>query len=167
MNCIVNVDIHWGIGKEDKLLFTISDDLKRFRTLTTGKTVVLGRKTLATFPGGRPLKNRRNIILSRDKDLVIEGAEVYADIPSVLKALKDVPQEDICIIGGASIYEAFLPYCRTVQVTKTLHDGQADRFFPNLDELPGWVVTSTSEIMEENQIRYQYIDYINQNYPAK
>lgn len=161
MNCIVNVDQNWGIGKNDQLLFTISADLKRFRTLTTGKTVILGRKTLATFPGGRPLKNRRNIILSRDSSLRIEGAEVYSDIPSLLRAIKDTPDEELCVIGGASVYEALLPYCKTAQITKTLEDAEADRFFPNLDTLPNWSVSQRFDVLEENGIRFQYIDYQN------
>ena len=161
MNCIVNVDNCWGIGKNDQLLFAISADLKRFRTLTTGKTVILGRKTLGTFPGGKPLKNRRNIILSREEGLQIEGAEVYADIPAMLDALRALPDEEVCVIGGASVYEALLPYCTRAQITKTLADGDADRFFPNLDKLSNWYVEASSEILEENGIRFQYIDYRN------
>ena len=161
MNCIVNVDLNWGIGRQNELLFTISDDLKRFRSLTTGKTVVLGRKTLATFPGGRPLKNRRNIILSSDVNYTVEGAEVVHNMEEALKLLKEISPEEVCIIGGASIYEAFLPYCRTAQVTKTLCDGNADRFFPNLDAMEGWEVSAASEVLEENGIPYQYIDYVN------
>lgn len=161
MNCIVNVDKNWGIGKNDQLLFAISADLKRFRALTTGKTVILGRRTLATFPGGRPLKNRRNLILSRNAGLQIEGAEVYSDLSAMLQAIRELPDEEVCVIGGASVYEALLPYCTTAQITKTLADGSADRFFPNLDELPNWVMENESEIMEENGVRFQYIDYRN------
>lgn len=161
MNCIVNVDEKWGIGRQGELLFTISDDLKRFRTLTTGKTVVLGRKTLSTFPSGRPLKNRRNIILSANPDYSVEGAEVCRSVEEVLALTKDLPAEEICIIGGASIYEVFLPYCHMAQITKTLHDGNADRFFPNLDEMENWEIMSSSEVLEENGIRYQYVDYAN------
>ncbi len=162
MNCIVNVDKNWGIGKNDQLLFTISADLKRFRSLTTGKAVILGRRTLSTFPGGRPLKNRRNIILSRQPGLQIEGAEVYADLASMLQALRELPDEEVCVIGGASVYEALLPYCTRAQVTKTMADGGADRFFPDLDKLPGWRREAESEILEENGIRFQYVDYRNE-----
>jgi len=160
MVCIVNVDEKWGIGRENDLLVSISDDLKRFRALTTGKTVVLGRKTLAGFPGGRPLKNRRNIVLSSDTSLVIEGAEVVHSADEALALLKDVPQEDICIIGGASVYEAFLPYIQVCKLTRTYIDGSADRFFPNLDADPNWKIAEKSEILEENGIKYQYIDYV-------
>ena len=160
MNCIVNVDEKWGIGRENDLLVSISDDLKRFRALTTGKTVVLGRKTLAGFPGGRPLKNRRNIVLSSDTALSIEGAEVVHSVDEALALLKGVPAEEICIIGGASVYEAFLPYCTECKLTRTYIDGNADRFFPNLDADSAWEIAEKSEILEENGIRYQYIDYV-------
>lgn len=163
MNCIVNVDEKWGIGRQGELLFTISDDLKRFRALTTGKTVILGRKTLATFPGGKPLKNRRNIILSANPEYTVEGAEVCCSVADVLDLVKNIPNEEICIIGGASIYEAFLPYCHLAQITKTLQDGQADRFFPNLDQMENWEIISSSAVLEENGIRYQYIDYVNRS----
>ena len=160
MVCIVNVDEKWGIGRENELLVHISDDLKRFRALTTGKTVVLGRKTLAGFPGGRPLKNRRNLVLSSDKSLGVEGAEVVHSVDEALALLQDVPAEEICIIGGASIYEAFLPYCRRAYVTKTMVDGNADRFFPDLDDAADWEIAETSEVLEENGVKYQYVDYV-------
>ena len=161
MNCIVNVDANWGIGKEDRLLFTISADLKRFRALTTGKAVILGRKTLATFPGGKPLKNRRNIVLSRNSSLQIEGAEVYTDISTLLHAIKNLSDDEVCVIGGSSVYEALLPYCTHALITKTLADGSADRFFPNLDQLPNWTAVEQSEVFEENGISFCYINYIN------
>lgn len=161
MQLVVNVTENWGIGMENQLLVTISADLKRFRQLTTGKTVILGRSTLATFPGGRPLKNRRNLVLSRNPNLIIEGAEVYPDIPSLLAAIKDLDQDSVSVIGGASVYEALLEYCDTAFVTKTLLTPPADRFFPNLDELSNWKIVSRSEVCEENGISYQYVDYIN------
>lgn len=161
MNCIVNVDENWGIGKENQLLVAISADLKRFRELTTGKAVILGRKTLATFPGGKPLKNRVNFVLSTDQSLVIEGAEVVHDVPQLLERCKQFASEDVCVIGGASVYELLLPYCQTAQITKTLQSFDADRFFPNLDKLPGWHITWQSDIQEENDVRFQYVDYAN------
>lgn len=161
MNCIVNVDANWGIGKENQLLVAISADLKRFRALTTGKTVILGRKTLATFPGGRPLKNRVNLVMSTDQSLVIEGAEVVHHVPQLLERCKQLPAEDVCVIGGASVYELLLPYCNTAKITKTLKNFDADRFFPNLDKLPGWHIAWQSDIQEENGVRFQYVDYVN------
>ncbi len=154
MNCIVNVTENWGIGYENQLLVSISADLKRFRQLTTGKTVVLGRKTLETFPGGKPLKNRRNLVLSRNPDLKIPGAEVFSNVEDLLKTCKG---EDLWIIGGSSIYELFLPYYTTVHLTRTLGEYPADAFFPNLDQL-GWH-KAEEPVQEENGIKFQYVTY--------
>ena len=158
MNCIVNVDEKWGIGKNGRLLVNLSADLRRFRSLTEGKTVILGLNTIATFPGGKPLKNRRNIVLSFEKT-EIPGAEVVYSVPEALAAAKGDPE--VCIIGGASVYEQFLPYCDHASITKTLLDGGADRFFPNLDELDNWEIVETSEVLEEDGVRFQYVDYVN------
>ena len=147
MNCIVNVSQNWGIGNSNQLLFSICADLKRFRQLTTGKVVILGRKTLQTFPGGRPLKNRTNLILSATAGFQVEGATVYRSASQLLQALREYPQEQLCVIGGASVYELLLPYCR---------------FFPNLDALEHWTLTAASDVMEEDGVRFQYLDYRNQ-----
>lgn len=160
MELVVNVSENWGIGNGGDQLVYISADLKRFRALTTGKTVILGRKTLATFPGGRPLKNRRNLILSTGMKPV-EGAEVFPDLPSLLSAID--PQEEVSVIGGASVYKALLPYCHKAYITKTLGTYPADTFFPNLDEMENWVVTEESEVFEEDGVKFKYVDYVNQN----
>lgn len=161
MNCIVNVTQNWGIGFENQLLVSISADLKRFRQLTTGKTVILGRKTLATFPGGKPLKNRTNLLLSTDRTLDVAGAIVAHDLEELLAYCHQCSNDALCVIGGASVYELLLPYCTTAQITRTLVSPEADRFFPNLDLLPGWEITSTSEVFEEQGISFQYVDYKN------
>ena len=165
MFAVVNADLRWGIGMENQLLVTIRADLQRFRRLTEGKTVILGRKTLETFPGGRPLKNRRNLILSRDTSFCVEGAEVFHDLPPLLAALPE-DTTDVAVIGGASVYAALLPYCDRVFLTRTLTELPADRFFPDLDALPGWEITSQSDILEEGTIRFRYIDYVNQSQKA-
>ncbi len=159
MNAIVNVAENWGIGQDNGLLVTISADLKRFRQLTVGRTVVLGRKTLETFPGGRPLRGRRNLILSGNPSFYVNGATVVHSVSDLRDAL--LPEEPVSVIGGASIYELLLPYCDTALVTKTYITAPADRFFPNLDTLPGWELEHASEILEENGIRFQYLDYRN------
>ena len=161
MNLIVAVDQNWAIGKGGDQLVYISEDLKRFKALTTGHPVILGRKTLATFPGGRPLKGRRNLILSANPAYMVEGAEVVHSIEELKAAISS--EEPVSVIGGASIYELLLPYCSEARVTKTLLTVPADRFFPNLDELPNWHITETSDILEENGIRFQYVDYKNDN----
>ena len=163
MKCIVNVAKDWGIGLQDQLLVSISADLHRFRQLTDGKVVILGRKTLATFPGGRPLKNRVNLVLSANPSLEIPGADVLHSLPALLERCRRYSPDDLCVIGGASVYELLLPYCRQALVTKTMARWPADRFFPNLDSLPGWNIISQSEVLEENGINFQYIDYANAN----
>ena len=162
MDAVVNVTEDWGIGLENRLLVSISADLRRFRRLTEGKTVVMGRKTLESLPHARPLPHRRNLILSRDPNYRVEGAEVFSSVSVLLAAIKAIPPDEVCLIGGASLYAALLPYCSRVFVTKTLCRLPADRFFPNLDELPNWRIAEQSDILEENGIRFQYIDYVNQ-----
>ena len=155
MNLIVAVDENWAIGKGGDQLVYISADLKRFRELTTGHPVILGRKTLATFPGGRPLKNRRNLILSATLDYAVEGAEVFPDVDSLLAAAP----EDAFVIGGESVYRALLDQCDTAYVTKIQATFPADRYFPNLDQRPEWRVTEQSDPLEEDGITFQYVTY--------
>ena len=155
MNVIAVVDQNWAIGKEGDQLIYISQDLKNFKALTLGHPVILGRKTLATFPGGRPLKGRRNLILSRNPDFAPEGAEVYPDVDSVLKAAP----EDAFVIGGASVYNALLDACDTAYITKLDAQWPADCWFPNLDEKPEWELAETSEAMEEKGVTFRFTRY--------
>ena len=153
MNAIVAVSENGSIGKDNNLLFRISADLKRFKELTSGHTVIMGRKTLQSLPGGRGLPNRRNIVITHDPDFTAERAEVVHSIDEAL-ALAD---EDAFVIGGASIYRAMLPYCDKVYLTRVYAHADADAFFPALDD---WQIVQESEIMEENGLRFQYIDYV-------
>lgn len=155
MNAIVAVDENWGIGRGGDQLCYISADLKHFKALTTAHPVILGRKTLATFPGGRPLPGRRNLILSRDPAFTIVGAEVYHDLESLLAAAS----VDSFVIGGGSVYRALLPYCETVYVTKIMSTFEADTFFPDLDADPAWQVAEREEPLEENGLQFQYLTY--------
>lgn len=155
MNAIVAVDENWGIGRGGDQLCYISADLKRFKALTTGHPVILGRKTLATFPGGRPLPGRRNLILSRDPNFTVEGAEVYHDMASLLAAAP----ADSFVIGGGSVYRALLSHCETVYVTKIMSTYEADTFFPDLDADPAWQVAEREEPLEENGLQFKYLTY--------
>lgn len=155
MTAIVCVSKSWGIGRDGALLFLISDDHKRFRSLTVGKTVILGHKTLDTFPGGCPLKDRRNIVLSH-RDLDIPGAEIAHSFDEAAALGGD----DAIVIGGASVYMALLARCDRVYVTKVDADPDADSFFPNLDDNPDWRIDSESEVFEENGLKFQYVDYV-------
>ena len=156
MNVIVAVDRNWAIGKDGDQLIYLSEDLKHFKALTTGHPVILGRKTLATFPGGRPLKGRRNLVLSRDPGFVPEGAEMFRDIDSLLAAAP----ADAFVVGGASVYAALLGKCDTAYVTKISgHFPAADCFFPDLDASPEWKVTEEGPELEEEGIKFRYVIY--------
>ena len=155
MNLIVAVDQNWAIGKDGDQLVYLKEDLKRFRTLTSGHTVILGRKTLATFPGGRPLKNRHNLILSRNPQFQAEGAEVFASVEELVQQADG----DAFVIGGASVYEQLLPYCDTAYITK-IHAGfPADTYFPDLDKSEDWEIVEESESLEQDGIAYHYVTY--------
>ena len=159
MNLIVNVDKNWAIGYKGRLLVSIPEDMKFFRSETTGKVVVLGRKTLATFPGGLPLKNRTNIILTRNPDFTAKGAVVCHDVEEALEELKKYPSEDVYIIGGDTIYRQFLPYCDVAHVTRTDHAYDADAWFPNLDEDPDWEITADSDEQYYFDLTYHFLKY--------
>lgn len=159
MNLIVNVDSNWAIGYRGKLLVSIPEDMKFFRSETTGKVVVLGRKTLDTFPGGQPLKNRTNIILTRNPNYQVKGAIICHSVEEVLEELKKYNSEDVYIIGGDSIYKEFLPYCDVAHVTRTDHVYDADAWFPNLDEDPAWVLTGESEEKTYFDLEFRFCRY--------
>lgn len=169
MELIVNVTENWGIGFENHLLVSISADLRRFRTLTEGKTVILGRKTLATFPGGRPLKNRTNLVLTTDPAFSAGDAQIVHNESELFALLRGIPTQELCVIGGASVYRLLLPYCSAARVTKTFLSPPADAFFPALDTMEGWRMETASDLLEENGVRFQYIDYVNltpKDFPA-
>ena len=155
MKAIVLVDEHWGIGNDGDQIIYIPGDLKYFRKTTMGHPVILGRKTLATFPGGRPLKGRRNLILSRNPNFAPEEAEVFSSVEALLLAAP----EDSFVIGGASVYGALLNCCETVYVTKIHGEFSADCHFPNLDKLSEWRIEEEGPIQEEDGIQFHRITY--------
>lgn len=159
MNLIVAVDNNWAIGNKDKLLVSIPNDHKHFREETTGKVVVLGRKTLQTFPQGQPLKNRTNIILSRDINYRVKDATVVHSVEELLEELRKYDTENVYIIGGESIYRQMLPYCDVAHVTKIDHKYEADTYFPNLDDDPEWEITADSDEQTYFDIAYTFVKY--------
>lgn len=159
MNLIVAVDNNWAIGNKNQLLISIPNDQKHFREETTGKVVVLGRKTLATFPQGLPLKNRTNIILSKDKNFKVKDALVVHSVEELLEQLKQYDSEDVYIIGGESIYRQMLPYCDVAHVTKIDYSYEADTYFPNLDADGDWVITADSDEQTYFDIAYEFLRY--------
>lgn len=159
MNLIVAVDKNWAIGNGNKLLVSIPQDMKFFRETTKGKIVAMGRKTLESFPGGQPLKNRVNVVLTTDKNYKVNGTDVVHTIDEMLDELKKYPSEDIYIIGGESIYRQLLPYCDTACVTKIDHAYDADTHFPNLDEDPQWEMTKISDEQTYFDLEYVFTIY--------
>jgi len=159
MNLIVAVDENWAIGNKGELLVRIPADHKYFRNETIGKVVVLGRKTLETFPQKQPLGKRTNIILSRDPEYKVNDAIVVHSIDELLAELKNYNDDDIFIIGGDSIYKQMLPYCNVAHVTKIDHKYEADAYFPNLDEDPEWEITDMSEEQYYFDLTYHFVKY--------
>ena len=156
MILIAAVDENWAIGKDGSQFLFLKEDLKRFQSLTMGKTVILGRKTLATFPGGKPLKGRKNLILSTDPNLSVEGAAVFHDLPSLLAHAP----EDSIVIGGGTVYKALLPRCSVAHITKIHASFPADTFFPDLDADPAWELTEESAPLEQDGVTYHYTTYV-------
>jgi len=159
MNLIVAVDKNWAIGNQNKLLVSIPADMKFFRETTMGKVVVMGRKTLESFPNGMPLKKRTNIVITRDKNYQVKDAIVVHSVEEALAELKKYNEEDIYVIGGESIYRQMLPYCKVAHVTKIHHGYEADTYFPNLDEKEEWVVTGVSDEQTYFNLEYEFVRY--------
>jgi|LSQX01.3.fsa_nt_gb dihydrofolate reductase len=158
MKAIVVVDKNWGIGKDGKLLAHIPGDLKYFKEKTLGKVVVMGRTTLESLPGGEPLKERINLVLSR-KLCNKDGCTVLSSIDNLFEELENYDLDDVFVIGGESIYKELLDHCGTIYVTKVFEEFEADKFFPNLDESDEWQLVYESEPCTENGISYKFTEY--------
>jgi dihydrofolate reductase len=173
MKLVVAVDNNWGIGYKGELLARVRADLRYFQSLTKGNTVILGSKTLSTFPGGRVLKDRVNIVLSRRPDYKPEGATVVGSIDELLSYVKDLDSENIFVIGGATVYEQLLPYCDTAYVTKFNKIFESDARFANLDESPEWELaevggeqTTNPETDTEPDMTFNFCIYKRKNAPV-
>ena len=159
MNLIVAVDKNWGIGKNNKFLVSIPSDMNFFSSETNGKVVVMGRKTLESFPNGMPLKNRTNIVLTRDQNYQVKDTIVVHDIPELLEELKKYPDDQIYVIGGGKVYEELLPYCNVAHVTKIDFAFEADTYFPDLDKMEEWQITATSDEQTYFDLEYSFVKY--------
>lgn len=162
MNLIVAVDKNWGIGYQNKLLVSIPEDMKFFRNETGGKVVVMGRKTLESFPNGLPLKNRTNIVLTKNPNYHVKGAVICHSVEEILEELKKYPSEDVYVIGGDSIYRQFLPYCNVAHVTRIDHAYEADAFFPDIEKMPEWKLTGESEEKTYFDLEFTFCRYEKQ-----
>lgn len=159
MKAILSADRNWGIGYGNKLLVSIPSDMKFFRQTTTGKVVVMGRKTLESFPNGLPLKNRTNIVLTGNRAYDGKGAVVVHSYDELSEELKKYDTEDVYVIGGESIYKMLLPECDTVYVTKIDRAFQADTFFPDLDGMDEWEMTEEGEEQTCFDLEFRFTKY--------
>ncbi len=159
MKAIVAVDNKWGIGKNNDLLFSIKEDMQFFRATTLNKVVVMGGNTLRSFPNGNPLKNRINIVLSTT--LNRDGCIVKNSLDELKAELKKYNPDDIYIIGGARFYSLMLDYCDEALVTKVNADGGAEVFFPNLDSLDNWTLSSEGEKLDASGYEIRFTTYKN------
>ncbi len=162
MKAIVCVDEKWGIGKKNDLLFSIPKDMEFFRKTTSGKVIVMGSNTLKSFPNGKPLKNRINVVLypggEKRDDCVIVGS-----MEELSSELKKYDTDNTFVVGGAMFYRTMLPYCSEVYVTKVKENGGAEVFFENLDNLENWSCVYESEADESNGHKFTFTTYRNSN----
>lgn len=162
MKAILSADKNWGIGYQNRLLARIPSDMKFFRETTTGNVVVMGRKTLESFPNGMPLKNRTNIVLTGNPEYDVKDAVIVHSKEELLEELKKYDTDRVYIIGGESVYRMMLPYCDTVYVTKIDRAFQADTFFPDLDEMDEWAMTEESEEQTCFDLEFTFTKYERQ-----
>lgn len=164
MNLIAAVDLNWGIGYKCELLEKIPEDMKQFKEKTLGKVIVMGRTTFETLPNGKPLVQRINIVLTRNKNYNCEGILLCHSLEELFKQLKNYNYEDIFIIGGEEIYSQLLPYCNRAFITKIYKECVHDKVLVNLDSHKQWEKVSTSEMEEFSQgVYYNFNTYIKNN----
>ena len=163
MQLIVACDMEWNIGRGDALLFRISEDLKRFKALTLGHPVIYGRRTLATFPKGKPLSGRPNLVLSRNAAFACAGATVVHDLNALFAELDRLGDPQPFVIGGGTIYKQLLPYCTTAYVTRVLSVYLGDVRMPNLDRNRDWTLVEPGTVKTVNGLSYRYDCYRNRN----
>lgn len=159
MNAIAAVDANWAIGNKNRLLTSIPADMKFFREKTMGHVVVMGRKTLESFPNGLPLKNRVNIVLTANRSYKVKDAIILHTKEELLEELKKYDSNELYVIGGGSIYEMLIPYCDTAYITKIDHAYAADTYFPNLDQMDDWEMTEVSEEQTCFDLEYVFAKY--------
>ena len=164
MRAILHCDRKWGIGKKNDLMFRLKKDMKCFRSTTIGKVVVMGSNTLLSFPEGKPLQKRTNIVLwpGGDKDRAKrDGFLMVESLEELFEAIKGYDEDDVFVIGGAMMYHTLLPYCTEVLLTKVDADGGAEAFFDNLDQLDNWTMVSSSDPIDDNGYTIRFTVYRN------
>ena len=163
MIMIAAADRNWAIGKDGRLLVRLSRDMKHFAAKTTGNVIVVGRKTLESFPGGKPLPRRVNIVLTSQKDYDGKGAIVARGTEELDRILREYDSEKIYIAGGESLYRMMLPRCDKAIITRIDAAFDADTWMPDLDRDPGWQLSGEGEILEEKGLKFRFCTYINRS----
>lgn len=162
MRAILHADKEWGIGKSNGLMFSIPADMKFFRETTTGNVVVMGSNTLKSFPGGKPLKNRTNIVLYPDGG-ERDDCKIVRSLNELFAEIRKYDKDKVFVIGGAMLYKTLLPYCDEVLVTKVDAVGGADAYFENLDENADFTLVYRSEDIQTNGYKLNFCTYRNEN----
>ncbi len=160
MRAILHADKNWGIGKNNGLMFKIPADMKFFKETTTGNVVVMGSNTLKSFPNGKPLKDRLNIVLYPDGE-DRDDCKIVRSLDELFAEIKKFPPEKVFVIGGQMMYKTLLNYCTEVLVTKVEAEGDADAFFENLDKNADFELVSVSEPVETNGYIISFTTYKN------
>ncbi len=165
LNAIVAVCDDWGIGHSGDMIVENRADMRHFVACTKGHTVIMGRKTLLSFPGARPLKDRRNIVITSDPTFACKGAEVAHSLEDALALIG--PDEQAWVIGGGQIYAALLPHCDRAVITKNHCTREADTFFPNLDEDSSWAIENVVDADENGEplvtpegVPFEFVTYV-------
>ena len=159
MIAVLSADKNWAIGYKGELLVRIPNDMKMFRNLTTGNVIVMGRKTLESFPNAQPLPNRVNIVMTQNPDYEAKGCVIVHNTEELMEELKNYPDKQIYVVGGESIYRELLPYCEEAYVTRIDYEYQAHRYFPNLDEMEDWELSEEGEEETFFSIEYYFNKY--------
>ena len=165
MNAIAVVDRNWALGRDGALLFNLPADMRRFKELTLGGVLIMGRRTTNSFPEGQFLPGRRNIVITRNRDLVPPEAETVPAPQDVMNLIANDDPDKIWVIGGGSVYAALLSSCSRTYLTRVdaIAEGEPDTYFPDLDHLTGWEIESESKPIFENDVTYRFVQYINRN----
>lgn len=159
MKLILAADRNWAIGKDGDLLCHLPGDLKYFKEKTVGKTVIMGRGTLESLPGKKPLPKRENIVISGNPDYAVPGAVVLHSHEELFDYIRDKDSDEVMVLGGGRVYRELLPYCDTCYITRIYESFDADTWFVNLDEMSEFEIVWQSELQEENGIQYRFLEY--------
>ena len=165
LSAIVAVCDDWGIGLDGDMVVSNRADMRHYVRHTKDHTILMGRRTLESFPGGRPLKDRRNVVVTRDESWTPEGVDIAH---SLAEALDMVAEDDeVWVVGGGQVYRALLPMCSRAVITKNHCVRTCDTFFPNLDDDPAWRVESRvttddegNPLVTDEQIPFEFVTYV-------